>query len=296
MKNILLISIVLIFQYCKAQPTLQLTANPDNNSLLWEVSGNKLKAPTYLFGTFHLMCKEDIVLSENLRKALTASKEVYFEMDLDDPSTMLGGLFFVNMKDGKTLRDLYSPEQYNRLESFFRDSLHMGLTMFSRMKPSLIESTLYPKMMPCKNMSGVEMEIMELAKKDKKEIKGFETIAFQTSVFDSIPYQDQAKELLTLIDSMKTYAGYFDTLLLTYKKQQIEGLEKMFDDPKYNTGEMNQDLLLYNRNKNWVTQLNKIMPDTNVFVAVGAGHLIGEKGLISLLRKEGYTVRPLLNK
>ncbi|HEY5392984.1 MAG TPA: TraB/GumN family protein, partial [Hanamia sp.] len=56
------------------------------------------------------------------------------------------------------------------------------------------------------------------------------------------------------------------------------------------------DLLLKDRNKNWVEQLNTIMKRESVFVAVGAGHLVGENGLVSLLRKEGYTVEPLVNK
>ena len=56
-----------------------------------------------------------------------------------------------------------------------------------------------------------------------------------------------------------------------------------------------QDVLLNNRNKNWVIQLKKIMLQEPVFIAVGAGHLVGEKGLLALLKKEGYTLRPLKN-
>jgi uncharacterized protein len=56
------------------------------------------------------------------------------------------------------------------------------------------------------------------------------------------------------------------------------------------------DLLLKNRNKNWVKQLKQIMENKSVFVAVGAGHLVGNDGLISLLKKAGYNVVPLENK
>jgi uncharacterized protein YbaP (TraB family) len=60
--------------------------------------------------------------------------------------------------------------------------------------------------------------------------------------------------------------------------------------------EENQDILLDKRNKNWVAQLNTIMKKESVFVAVGAGHLVGNMGLIALLRKQGYTLRPIENK
>jgi hypothetical protein len=56
------------------------------------------------------------------------------------------------------------------------------------------------------------------------------------------------------------------------------------------------DLLLKNRNKNWVKQLKEIMKNKSVFVAVGAGHLVGDTGLIRLLKKAGYNVVPLQNK
>ncbi len=295
MKYSFLLLPVLFFQYCRAQPGEHLKTNTDDNSLLWEISGKGLSRPSYLFGTFHLMCKEDIQLSQNLKQAIKDSKELYLEMDMDDPSNTLGALLFMNMKDGKTLKDLYTEEEYTRLNNFFKDSLGMPVTMLQRMKPNFLEALLYPKMMPCKTMSGVEQELMLLAKNEKKEIKGFETIAFQASVFDSIPYEKQARELLKTIDSVSSYKEYFDTMVATYKSQQLSLIEKMLSKAEFGVEE-NKDILLDNRNKNWVIQLKKIMHETNVFIAVGTGHLVGENGLIALLRKEGYTLRPLVNK
>ena len=91
------------------------------------------------------------------------------------------------------------------------------------------------------------------------------------------------------------YANQFDAMMLAYKNQQLqildEGLrESEFDIEKY------EDLLLNRRNANWVRQLNVIMKNKSVFVAVGAGHLPGENGLINLLKKEGYSVKPLQNR
>jgi uncharacterized protein YbaP (TraB family) len=94
---------------------------------------------------------------------------------------------------------------------------------------------------------------------------------------------------------MATYRQYFDTMLTVYKLQQLEEIEKMFNKSEFGM-EDNKDLLLDRRNKNWVSQLKKIMAAQSVFVAVGAGHLPGKMGLIQLLRKAGYTVKPLLNK
>ena len=248
-----------------------------------------------IFGSFHLLCKNDIHFSEQLLKALKESEEVYFELNLDDPSVLLGGLLLMNMKQGKKLKDLYSPEEYSKVVQFFKDSLHTSMLLFEGMKPAFLESMLYPKMMPCSNISGVEEELMLVAKKEKKKIEGLETIAFQASVFDSIPYAEQAKELLQTIDSLNSFKKLFDTMTSVYKSQQLDEIEKMFSKTEFGMEE-NRDLLLNNRNKEWVKQLKLIMKKQSVFVAVGAGHLVGDLGLINLLKKEGYLLRPLRNQ
>lgn len=294
MRTFMVLAIVFGLQSCKAQPAPKLTYSQNDNSLLWEVSGNGLKKPSYLFGTFHMMCKDDIHFSPNLMAALSYASEVYFEMDLDDPANTLGALMFMNMKDGKTLKDLYTEEEFKRMEKFFSDSLRTSLKTFQKMKPSMLSAFLYPKMLACKNLSGVEQELLKSAAKDKKEIKGFETIAFQASVFDSIPYDSQAKSLLNTIDSMEHYRKYFDTMLLVYKSQKIAEIEAMFNKPEFGVQD-GLELLLDKRNMNWVDQLKLILPKQNIFMAVGAGHLVGKKGLIELLRKEGYVLKPVEN-
>ena len=296
MKTIKSLLLLTLFYSCAAQPkNINLTINKDDNSLLWRVSGNGLKQPSYLFGTFHLMCKDDIHFSDQLKTAFNNADKVYMELDMDDPATMLAGLLLVNMKDGKKLQQLYSVAAYKRVSSFFSDSLQMPLSFIEHMKPFFLEALLYPKMMPCKTFSGVEEELMKLAKTDKKEIKGFETMEFQSAIFDSIPYQEQANELLKSIDSLEFNKKEFDTMMAVYKSQRINEIENLFS--KSESGmEAHQDILLNDRNKNWVRQLKNILKDTSVFVAVGAGHLVGKLGLIALLKKEGYTVEPLLNK
>ncbi|WP_301921410.1 TraB/GumN family protein [Ferruginibacter sp.] len=296
MKLIKTFGLMIFFYSCHAQSdSSKLLLNKDDNSLLWQVSGNGLKQPSYLFGTFHLMCKNDIHFSNQLTTAVNRAEKVYMEIDMDDPETILGGMMLMTMKDGKTLQQLYSEADYKKIRQYFTDSLKTPLPFIARIKPFFLEALLYPKMMPCKLISGVEEELMKVAKTQKKEIKGLETMEFQAAVFDSIPYEEQAKELLQSIDSMASNKKSFDTMMQVYKNQQINEIENLFS--KSESGmENHQDLLLNNRNKNWLAQLKSIMKTNPVFVAVGAGHLVGKQGLIALLRKEGYMVQPLLNQ
>ena len=266
-----------------------------SNTLLWQISGNGLAKPSYLFGTFHLLCKEDIHFSETLKQAVAGSREVYLELDLDDPATLMGGLMLMNMKGGKKLKDLYTEADYKRVANFFKDSLNTPIGLFQQMKPEFLVALLYPKMMPCQTSASVEESIMQLAKAGGKQIKGLETMAFQASIFDSIPYEKQAEELLHSIDSMEQSKIYFGLMLDAYKTQRLDKIETIINDPAYGETE-NQDVLLDNRNKNWVGQLKEIMKKGSIFTAVGAGHLVGKNGLVSLLRAEGFTVKGIENR
>ena len=204
---------------CNAQNDHSFARQKNNNTLLWRVSGNGLQHPSFLFGTFHLMCKGDIYFGGQLKEAIKASDEIYMELDMDDPSTLLSGMFYMNMKDGKKLSDLYTPEEYKKLQTYFTDSLNMPMMLLQSTKPYFLVALLYPKMINCPTPAGVEEELLQIAKENKKEIKGLETMQFQASVFDSIPYEWQAKELLKSIDSFSVYKKEFDEMMILYKNQ-----------------------------------------------------------------------------
>lgn len=293
------ITIIILFCFgiagCHAQQDHSFVKQKNNNTLLWQISGKGLKHPSFLFGTFHLLCKDDIHFSEQLKEAVKESNEIYMELDMDDPSTLLGGMLYMNMKDGKKLSDLYTPEEYKKLQTYFNDSLNTSMMLFQRAKPYFLVALLYPRMMNCESPAGVEEELLKIAKEDKKEIKGLETIQFQASVFDSIPYEWQAKELLKNIDSFSVYKNEFDEMVHLYKNQELDSMQNMVGASEFGSDKY-EDILLKDRNKKWVKELNEIMKTESVFVAVGAGHLSGDNGLINLLKKEGYEVEPLLNK
>ncbi|MGN6600828.1 MAG: TraB/GumN family protein [Ginsengibacter sp.] len=296
MKKLLFYCFLMVFFFgCKAQQQPVFTQQKNANTLLWKVSGNGLQKPSFLFGTFHLLCKQDIHFSDQLKKAFNYADEIYMELDMDDPSTMLSGMMYMNMRGDTTLKDLYSENDYTRLKNYFSDTLKMPLTLLQKAKPYFLVALLYPRMMNCSSPAGVEEELVNLAKQDKKEISGLETMKFQASVFDSIPYEWQAKELLKNIDSFSANKREFETMLSFYKNQQMDSIKNMLHTSEFGSDKYD-DLLLNNRNKNWVNKLDSIMKKESVFVAVGAGHLVGEKGLIELLKKKGYKVEPLENK
>jgi uncharacterized protein YbaP (TraB family) len=159
---ILVYLIIIITCACNAQQNkLSFKKESSNNSLLWQVTGKGLAKPSFLFGTFHLLCKDDIHFSNPLKSAIQYADDVYMELDMDDPSLLLSGFMYLNMKNDKSLKDLYTADEYKRIETYFNDSLKMPLMMLQKAKPYFLIALLYPKMMKCATFSGIEEEVVK---------------------------------------------------------------------------------------------------------------------------------------
>jgi uncharacterized protein YbaP (TraB family) len=171
-------------------------------------------------------------------------------------------------------------------------------SMLETYKPILAASTLEQASLPCDNTAMMEQVIMEEARQYNKKIKGLETISYQAGVLDSIPYKLQAEQLVKYIESANKGEEVDKTMkdmFKAYNDQDLKKLEELMIDSDAGLARFT-DILLYNRNHNWTKKLKTVLPNKSVLVAVGAGHLPGDQGMINLLRKEGYTVTPVDNK
>ncbi len=283
-----------------AQITPKKVATPvSQNTLLWKVSGKDLKKPTYIFGTMHMICASDIDLSDNLRSAIQACDEVYLELDMDDMMQLMSAMTHMNMRNDTTLSDLLTKDEYKKVKDYFDEhSAMVPFALLERFKPLLVESMVMEQSPGCENMIVMEQLVMKEAHDHEKEIKGLETMDYQLGIFDSIPYKYQADQLVKMVaDAGKSNGDDEQEMkILTdaYRSQELGKMEEL--TKKEDMGIKNfTDILLYNRNADWAQKLQKLMPQHALVVAVGAGHLPGEKGVLNLLRKAGYTVEPVQN-
>ncbi len=272
--------------------------NNTENTLLWKISGNGLAKPSYLFGTIHMLCKDDAVLSDSLKSIIKNVKEVYFEVDLDNMFEMLGVIGKMKMRDDTTLQDLLSVADYEKVKNYFETKGSMlPFSMLETYKPMLAASTLQQGGLPCETTAMMEQVIMQEAKQHNKSIKGLESMGYQASVLDSIPYKLQAEQLVSYIDNAMKGGDEdkeLNEMLDAYKSQDLKKLEELLmkSDPSIANY---TDVLLFNRNRNWVEKLKELLPEKSLLIAVGAGHLPGKDGCINLLRRQGYKVTPVKN-
>jgi hypothetical protein len=279
-----------------SKPASKTIANKGTtNTLLWKISGKGLQKPSYLFGTMHL-CTDSVKLSENLKKIIHDCDIIYFELDLDDMQEQMGALRYARMNDNKKISDLLTKDEYHKLDSFLKSiKSPLPLSMMNSFKPLFVSSLIEARISNCDATGGMEMQIMaENRKQSSREIKGMETPRYQAGLFDSIPYEKQAKELLNYVDSIDSYRKSGDELIKVYEKQDLNKIDQLItkSDPGL---DQYMDLLLYNRSRMWSQQMPTIMAGRSVLFAVGAGHIVGDKGVINLLRKKGYTLTPVAN-
>lgn len=267
---------------------------PAQKALLWKISGNGLGKPSYLLGTIHLIPKDQFHFSDATFDALADAKRVTFEIDMKEMTNIgaqLGLLTKAFMNGGKTLKDLLSPDDYAFVKQKL-DTKGMPSTMLERMKPMFI-STMFSSDdesgVGAANMTSVEMELFRQVKRRKLESAGLETASYQMAIFDSIPYEAQAKMLVETLRNTDGADNDFGKMIELYRQKDINAMEAMMGESEFGM-DAYEDILLRNRNRNWIPVMGRMMREKPTLFAVGAGHLGGAMGVIALLRTEGYRV------
>lgn len=259
--------------------------------LLWKISGKGLEMPSYLFGTMHATC--DATLDANVLKAIDNTSQLYLELDMDSPtltSDMMGGMA---MKSGATISSMVSEEDFKKIDVFLKENIGISAKMVDTYKPFILSSMLLPKLLGCP-MQSYEMELVKHSQMQEEEIYGLETVQEQLTVFDDIPYKEQVNDLLkTVNDNMANSRTEIKKMMTIYQTKDLNEMlafMKQDGNPLYINY---MDILLNNRNQNWIPKIEKIAKEKPTLFGVGAAHLAGEQGLIMLLRKKGYTVEPV---
>ena len=264
-----------------------------DRSLLWKISGKGLAKPSYLFGTIHQICPGDYLWTDIMNHSLNECDKVCFEMNLDDPNVMMQVATGLIDMSGKKLKDYFTPAQYERVKRYMKDSMGMDIALFEQMKPIALESMIGLKEGSCDSPTSYEETIMKTAKDHKQGILGLEEAKEQLDVLETIPVDTVIKQLIDALDNLNSNMGdtTYQQMITAYKQQDLPALYTMITQSKELGDGM--DAFLDIRNKKWIPRMTEKMNKNSVFFAVGAGHLYGDNGVITLLRKEGYTVQAM---
>lgn len=267
-------------------------AGAQENSLLWKVSGKGLNKPSYLFGTIHMICPADYIWTDAMKTSLDKADKLCLEMDMDDMNVMMAATSGLMEKSGKKLSSYFTPEQYNLVSKYAKDSLGLDLSLMEMMKPVALQVLLATRGAVCEDAISYEENLMKAVKKSNKEIVGLESAEDQLKALESIPVDSVIKDIIEAAEGKAMASdSEFTKLVAAYKHQDLHKLYDMIMEG----GElgMSTDALLNDRNKKWASSMPGMMSQNSIFFAVGAGHLWGDKGVIKLLQAQGYKVEPI---
>lgn len=286
MKKIILLLTTLIFavQYGISQDTL-------STSLLWEISGKNVKTPSYVFGTMHLIPKEKFLYPESLQEKVKSSDVLV--MEIGGLSEKMKAMKYM-MLDSGSVYDYFTPEQQDSLFKYTEEELGYDkekMMKFNGMKPIVLIQLLTKEQFG-EDPQSYEMSFEKIAKSNEIEVIGLETIEKQMSYLDKLKPKDQVNMVMETIRNGGGDKSQTDELVATYLSQDIEKLHNFIVNSDMNSSEF-EEVMLNNRNTQWISPIKKIIKKNKAFIAVGAGHLGGPNGIISLLKKEGYTLTPV---
>ena len=273
--------------------------------LLWKVSGNGLGRPSYIMGTYHFAPASMMEKIPGMQQALEGCDVVVGEIDKEemtsqDTQTKMGMAMMAPLDS--TLDKLFSPEDFAIVEKVFDKyfgSMGVKLSQMKMLKPSAISVQMQAmqavKYFPNFNENElIDMAVQTRANEMGRPSIGLETIDEQIAVLFNAPLTEQAEDLLDACKKDDYFMVQSSALVEAYMAQDLAKIESIMTDPEMGGDDAEaMDNLIYDRNRNWVEKLVKMMPERAALVCVGAGHLPGDQGLLQLLRNRGYTVEPV---
>lgn len=266
-----------------------------NAQIFWKISRPGSDKTSYLLGTHHLIEKDSIPASEKILSYVSKVETVVGELEMNNMLAKQFKLLQAGVMKDSSMSQLLTPDEYQLVDAALREVVGKGLDKLGKLKPAML-SMFYAAMLYKKenNLSketeGVDVEVQKIAKKSKKNIIGLETVEQQIDILlNSKTLKEQATELVLAVKDKDKSIKSMRKLNEIYLKGDIEQFIKLSKED----GQMDDedlDVLCYQRNINWMKTFSGLLSEKSCFIAVGCMHLVGEKGLIQLLRNNGYQV------
>ncbi|WP_153796332.1 TraB/GumN family protein [Foetidibacter luteolus] len=278
------------------KPPVAATELKRYNSLLWEITGNGLPKPSYLFGTMHISNKMVFNLSDSFYRAIRNADAVALEQnpevwqeelsknDDDDNGYNMARMFtnFRGASQRLTQQTFYT--------GGYESKIKLGLASEARM----VNGMLYRNNLGMENFEEetyLDMYIYRLGRKLNKIVTGVEDYKESNRLVKEAyraMYKDKKRKM------SRGYEGYGERKKMedAYRRGDLDMLDSL--QMLSVISEAFQEKFMYRRNEIQANSIDTIIRKHSLFVGVGAAHLPGERGVIELLRKKGYRLRPII--
>lgn len=281
--------LVLIFLF-------RITVSAEDKNCLWKIEAGT--NTDYFLGSIHMLKKECYPLDSVIQNAYNDAQILVFEVNIDSsqsPGIQQKIMIKAMAQDGKSLKERLRSETYERAAKEIQKA-GADIAQFSMFEPwffSISLMALKIQKLGFNPSYGIDYHFFNKAKKDQKQILSLETIDFQISLFDELDYKDQEAMVQQTLDEIDLLEEELDTMIALWTEGNAEQLANMVLE-NFKDYPHIYDKFLLQRNKKWITTIESLLKDKkNSLIITGTAHLLGDKGVLSLLEKKGYIIEQL---
>ncbi len=286
MKNVTVLLLIVII----------LSGNLFAKTSLWKIQGKS--NTVYLLGSIHLLKPAAYPLDPAVEDAFNDSPNLVFEMNMDSAATPGAQQFILSkamFKDEQSLKSALSPSAFQLADSLCT-VVGMDINRLLLFKPWMVATTVM--LVKIQKMGfdpnfGVDRVYFQKGKKAQKNLLAFETVQEQIGFIDGLALPVQEKMIRQMAIEFNTIETYLDDIVSSWKSGSTKSLVALFLESYRQEPELHE-ILLNQRNRNWMKKIRTYLDGSeNYMIIVGAGHIVGENGLIRLLEKAGFELSQL---
>lgn len=287
-----LLALLLVHDTSHAQQVPQKPAK----HCLWKVQG--ASNTVYLFGSIHFLKKSFYPLPQPIEDAYKQAPISVFEVDFDEmksPEAQRKMLQQGRYPEGDSIKKHLSKDTYEKLHSYVADRMGDGAA-FDSLKPWMVAVALLGielQKLGFDPEQGVDQYFVNKARQDKKQIMALETVDAQLSLFAGLAKDEEEAMLKEAITEITKFQKILADVIEAWRTGDTKALDKFIVESMREHPKIHKKLLI-DRNQQWAAKLEKLLAgEKDVFVVVGAAHLVGKDSVSDLLSKKRFKVQQL---
>lgn len=260
--------------------------------LLWVAK--KGETEVHLLGSFHMLKEQDYPMDPSIERAYAGADALVFEIapaEMRSPDLARSLMQAARFEEGGSLRAVLPEATRKKLEAFMGEVAVLGS---DSMKPWFITLNMTVSMIMQAGFNpalGMDMHFMQRADEDGKPTRGLETVADQIAALSGAPMDEQVLGLEEALRPQAEMLKRFDELHAFWRAGNADAIERLMVEELVDKTPVTAKLLNEDRNQRWLPQIESLLAGSeDTLVIVGALHLVGDVGLVELLRARGYSV------
>lgn len=263
-----------------------------SKGLLWKIDGPQ---PSYVFGTIHLSDPRVTDLPNVFWDAFRQTSTFAMEVVMESAGVMEMGMAVLAGPQEKGWEDRLSRDDYQKLQQAMqkRGFPPAFIPMLKPWVHAMLLSVPPRQLDSMQKSPPLDFLLQQKAVSQGKTVIGLEEMSEQVSVFERMSLPDQIRMLSAMVRYQENLEGLTEQLIAAYRDRDLAQLGRLMEEGLRVSGadRSYRDRLLVDRNRRMFERMLPLVERGNAFIAVGAGHLVGEDGLLRLLERRGFRVR-----